>query len=98
MLKDYLRKLTIEIGKGYTFTSLTRMKKFYLLISKLATLSQQLSFGHYVELLQINDLNQINYYISITEHYNLSNWIIVDAKVLLEVIIWIIMMKLKTSY
>ena len=48
------------------------MRKFYLLTSKLATLSQQLSFCHHVELLPINDLNQINYYISISEQYNLS--------------------------
>ncbi len=72
IIKEYSLKLTNELGKGYTFTALTRMKKFYLLAQKLATLSQQLSYGHYVELLPINNLTEINYYIMISEQYNLS--------------------------
>ena len=48
IIKEYSKKLTNELGKGYTFTSLTRMRKFYLLSKKLATMSQQLSYGHYV--------------------------------------------------
>ena len=55
IIKEYFRKLTFELGKGYTFTSLTRMKKFYMLIEKVATVSQQLSYGHYVELLPFDD-------------------------------------------
>lgn len=48
------------------------MKKIYCLIEKVATLSQQLTYGHYVEILPINDVNKIKYYINITEFYNLS--------------------------
>ena len=40
IIKEYSIKLTLELGKGYTFTSLTRMRKFYYLIEKLATMSQ----------------------------------------------------------
>lgn len=72
IIKEYSKKLTIELGKGYTFTSLTRMKKFYVIIEKLATVSQQLTYGHYVELLPIDDINKINYYIKISEEENLS--------------------------
>ena len=72
IIKEYSKKLTIELGKGYTFTSLTRMKKFYVIIAKLATVSQQLTYGHYVELLPIDDINKINYYIKISEEENLS--------------------------
>ena len=72
LIKEYSIKLTKEIGKGYTFTALTRMKKFYLIILKLATMSQQLTYGHYVELLPINDINKIKYYIMISEQQNLS--------------------------
>lgn len=72
IIKEYSKKLTIELGKGYTFTSLTRMKKFYVIIEKLATVSQQLTYGHYVELLSIDDINKINYYIKISEEENLS--------------------------
>ena len=72
IIKDYSEKLTLELGKGYTFTALTRIKKFYLLIQKVATVSQQLTYGHYIELLPIVDINKINYYIKIVENYNLS--------------------------
>ena len=72
IIKEYSKKLTNEFGKGYTFTSLTRMKKFYNLIEKLATVSQHLSYGHYVELLPYDDIDKINYYIKITEEENLS--------------------------
>ncbi len=72
IIKEYSKKLTNEFGKGYTFTSLTRMKKFYNLIEKLATVSQHLSYGHYVELLPYSDIDKINYYIKITEEENLS--------------------------
>ena len=40
IIKQYSNQLTMELGKGYTFTALTRMKKFYLIIEKLATVSQ----------------------------------------------------------
>ena len=72
IIKEYSKRLTNEFGKGYTFTSLTRMKKFYNLIKKLATVSQHLSYGHYVELLPINSIDKINYYIKIIEEQNLS--------------------------
>ena len=72
IIKDYSIKLTLELGKGYTFTSLTRMRKFYYLIEKLATMSQQLSYGHYVELLPYKDVNKIRYYIRLIEEQNLS--------------------------
>ena len=48
------------------------MKKFYNLIKKLATVLQHLSYGHYVELLPINSIDKINYYIKITKEQNLS--------------------------
>ena len=72
LIKDYSKKLTNELGKGYTFTALTRMRKFYLLFSKVATLSQQISWSHYVELLALNDVSEINYYIIVIEKNNLG--------------------------
>ena len=72
IIKRYSIKLTNELGKGYTFTALTRMRKFYTLIEKVATMSQQLSYGHYVELLPISNYDKIKYYIMITEEQNLS--------------------------
>ena len=48
------------------------MRKFYNLAEKLATVSQQLSYGHYIELLPYDDINKIKYYIRIIENQNLS--------------------------
>ena len=72
IIKEYSIKLTNDLGKGYTFTALTRMRKLYLLFKKLATVSQQLSYGHYVELLPYADINKVRYYIKIVEEQNLS--------------------------
>ena len=70
IIKEYSKKLTNELGKGYTITNLKYMRKFYL-FSKSQTLSDQLSWSHYIELLWLND-NQIKYYIKVTEDQNLS--------------------------
>jgi len=48
------------------------MRKFYILIKKLATVSPNLSYSHYVELLPYDDLNKIRYYIKIISEQNLS--------------------------
>ena len=47
------------------------MRKFYL-FQKGQTVSAQLTWSHYTELLKIEDINKINYYIRITEEQNLS--------------------------
>ena len=72
LIKEYSRRLTIELGKGYTFTALSRMRQFYLISKNIATMSQQLSWSHYTELLSIKDETKINYYIRITIEQNLS--------------------------
>ena len=72
IVKEYSEKLTNEIGRGYTFSALSRMRQFYLLSEKIATLSQQLTWSHYCELLVFDNVDEINYYIKQTEIYNLS--------------------------
>ena len=64
IIKEYSIKLTNELGKGYNITSLKRMRKFYIVIQKGAPLVHQLSWSNYVELLPLNDINKINYYIN----------------------------------
>ena len=49
-----------------------KMKKFYILIEKMPTVSAKLSCSHYVELLSISDINKIKYYLEIVEKQNLS--------------------------
>ena len=72
LIKEYSEKLTKEIGRGYTFSALSRMRQFYLLSEKIATLSQHLTWSHYCELLVFDNVDEINYYIKQTEIYNLS--------------------------
>ena len=43
IIKEYSKRLTNDLGKGYTFTALTRMRKLFMLLEKLATVSQQLT-------------------------------------------------------
>ena len=48
------------------------MRKFFLLQEKLATVSQQLTYGHYVEVLPLNNIDEIKYYLMVSEQQNLS--------------------------
>ena len=48
------------------------MVKFYHLKERMQTVSAQLSWSHYCELLSIKSINKINYYICISIKYNLS--------------------------
>ena len=72
LIKEYSARLTKELGKRYSVTTLKYMRMFYLLYKKSPTLSDLLSWSHYKELLSISDTNEINYYINTTERYNLS--------------------------
>ncbi len=72
IINEYSKRLTQDLGIKYDASSLNKMKKFYLLKVKLATLSPKLSYSHYVELLSLDNLDEINYYIMITEQQNLS--------------------------
>ena len=75
LIKEYSEKLTQELGRGYTYTNLSRMRQFYLLSLKVATVWQQfnvLTWSHYKLLLTFNDIDEIKYYISISSQLNLS--------------------------
>ena len=72
LIKEYSIKLTKELNKKYEVTALKRMRQFYLIVQKGATVSHQLTWSHYVELLSLNDNNVIDYYIKICELHNLS--------------------------
>ncbi|UKI28046.1 MAG: DUF1016 N-terminal domain-containing protein [Bacilli bacterium] len=60
-------RLTRELGRGYSKRNLWLMLKFFEVKEKVQTVSAELSWSHYVELLSLNDINEINYYISVTE-------------------------------
>ena len=72
IIKEYSKRLTSELGKGYNFSSLKRMRQFYLIVSKSATVSHLLTWSHYVELLPLDNINEINYYVQISLTQNMS--------------------------
>ena len=72
LIKEYSKKLTLELGKGYSISNLKNMRSFYLVFSKSQAMTDLLSWSHYVELLVLNDINEIIYYINITKTYNLG--------------------------
>lgn len=72
IIKEYSIKLTSELGKGFSISNLKRFRQFYGLIEKGATLSHQLTWSHYSELIPLNDINIINYYILTINNLNLS--------------------------
>lgn len=72
LIREYSKKLTGELGKGYNTSSLKRMRTFYLIIEKGAPLAHQLSWSHYCELMPLKDIYRINYYIQLAISRNLS--------------------------
>ena len=72
IINEYSKKLSIEVGKKYNITILKRMRQFYYFIQKGAPLAHQLSWSHYVELLPIKNMNEIEYYINQSIDLNLS--------------------------
>lgn len=46
-LKNLATQLTLEFGKGFDYTNLTNMRKFYLAFPILDALRQELSWTHY---------------------------------------------------
>ena len=72
LIKEYSIRLTKELGKKYNTTTLKRMRKFYLIIEKGATVSHQLPWSNYVELIKLDKIEIINYYINISINQNLS--------------------------
>ena len=71
LIKDYSLRLTNELGKGYSVTSLKYMRQFYL-FQKSQPMADQLCWTHYQVLLSLKDVNEINYYIDECLKRNLS--------------------------
>ena len=72
IIKEYSKRLTNELGKGYTQSRLRYLRRFYEVFLKCPTLSDKLSYSHYCELIWNDDINKIEYYINICEQQNLS--------------------------
>ena len=66
ILKKLSEKLTKEFGKGFSKRNLERMRKLYIYFPIATTLSSQLSWSHYLELIKIDDEDKRNFYMKET--------------------------------
>ena len=72
IVNKYASILTKEFGKGYKTEELRKMRAFYELIQKCGPVDRILSWSHYVKLLPLKNVEEINYYIKIIKRDNLS--------------------------
>ena len=71
VLEELSVKLTKEFGKGFSVQNLRRMRQFYYKFPICSTVSSELSWSHYLEIIKINDKNKREFYIKETIN---SNW------------------------
>lgn len=62
LIIELSKELTISIGKGFSRSNLTYMRLFYINYPDGVTVSHQLSWGHYYELLKIEDVLERQFY------------------------------------
>lgn len=75
LIKEYSDKLTMELGKGYSWRNLYNMRLFYIKFKEgtiLYAVRAKLYWNHYKLLLSIKDENEILYYVDISISQNLS--------------------------
>ncbi|WP_318767736.1 MULTISPECIES: PDDEXK nuclease domain-containing protein [Epilithonimonas] len=77
VLKNLSKKLTLEFGKGFDYTNLSNMRKFYQAFPIVDTLSQQLSWSHYRLLSTQENKEKREYYL---EEAVQNNWNVRDLK------------------
>ena len=61
-LRQLSKALTTEFGKGFSRSNLSNMRQFYLTHKNVQTVSGQLSWSHYCELLSISDSDKRSFY------------------------------------
>ena len=66
VLEKLSQKLTTEFGKGFSKRNLERMRKFYIYFPIATTVSTQLSWSHYLELLKVDEESKRKFYMKET--------------------------------
>ena len=64
VLEKLSLKLTNEFGKGFSLRNLRLMRQFYLTYPIRQTLSSELSWSHYLELIKIKEETKRNFYLN----------------------------------
>ena len=71
IIKEYSKRLTKELGKGYAISNLKYFRQFYE-FTKSHTLCGFLTWSHYRLLMSMSNNDKIDYYIYISKENNLS--------------------------
>lgn len=66
ILEELSLRLSREFGKGFSIWNLRKMRRFYLCFPIRATLSLELSWSHYLELIKIDNEQKRNFYLKET--------------------------------
>ena len=66
VLDKLSQRLTNEFGKGFSKRNLERMRKFYIYFPIATTVSSQLSWSHYLEIIKIEEKSKRSFYIKET--------------------------------
>lgn len=64
LLTNLSKDLTLRLGKGYSRSNLFNMRLFYLTYPKIQTVSGQLSWSHYLELLKCDNELEREFYMT----------------------------------
>ena len=74
LIREYAKRLVIELNRKYSERNLRNMRRYYLLFQdeKWNALRSKLTWTHYRELLKLKDDNEIMYYIKLAIDKNLS--------------------------
>ena len=72
VLEKLSKKLTNEFGKGFSSRNLRTMRKFYLIYPNWKTVSANLSWSHYLELIKIEEEHKRNFYLKEITNCNWS--------------------------
>ena len=71
LIKEYSKRLTTELGKGYTVTRLKYMRTFYELVKKSPPLADQFknvntTWSNICEILYLKNIEEIKYYLNLS--------------------------------
>ena len=70
LLQNLSKNLTVANGKGFSRPNLNNMRMLYLSYPICQTLSDKLSWSHYIELIKIDDVNERQFYENQAIHEN----------------------------
>ena len=61
IIKEYSKRLSNDLGKKYSVSLLYKIIQFYNIIQKVPTVSGNLTWSHWYEMLSIENINKIIY-------------------------------------